>query len=104
MKKGSHKPEVIGDILDRVLKNLEIDTKIDEGKALELWPMVAGAKLAARTRAASVVRGKMTVECQSGAWAQECRMLKAKIRDKLNKELGREVVKDIVFRAGEFKS
>ncbi len=102
MSKAAHKPETVGAILDRVLRNLEIDKKIDEGKALELWAGAAGDRLAKRTRAVSVVRGRMTVECRSGAWAQECRMLKPRLLEKLNRSLGRDVVKDIVFRAGEF--
>jgi predicted nucleic acid-binding Zn ribbon protein len=96
------KPETVGAILDRLLKGLEIDRRIDEGKALGLWPEAAGDKLAKKTRAVSVVRGRMTVECRSGAWANECRMLKPKLLEKLNKGLGREVIKDIVFRAGDF--
>jgi predicted nucleic acid-binding Zn ribbon protein len=91
----------VGAILDRVLRNLEIDKKIDEGKALELWAGAAGERLAKRTRAVSVVRGRMTVECRGSAWAQECRMLKPRLLEKLNGSLGRDIVKDIVFRAGE---
>ncbi len=98
----SNKPEAVGDILDRLLRSLEIDRKIDEGKALELWPKAAGDRLAMVTRATSVIRGKMTVDCRSPVWAQECRMLKAELVEKLNAGLGREIVKDIVFRTGEF--
>lgn len=96
------KPEAVGDILDRLLKRLEIDKKIDEGKALELWPGSAGDRLARVTRASSVVRGRMTVECRSPAWANECRMLKPKLIEKLNASVGREVIKDLVFKVGEF--
>lgn len=102
MKKPSAKPEAVSAILDRVLKNLEIDRKIDEGKALELWAGAAGEGLARATRAVSVVRGRMTVECRSPAWANECRMLKPKLIHKINQQLGREVIGDLVFRVGEF--
>ena len=102
MNKASHKPEAVGDILGRVLKDLELDKRIEEGKALEQWAAAAGEKLARKTRAVSVVRGRMTVECQGSSWAQECRMLKPRLLEKLNKSLGCEVVKDIVFRTGDF--
>lgn len=102
MKKPPVKPEAVGAILDRVLRSLEIDSKIDEGKALEQWAGAAGEKLAEATRAASVIRGRMTVECRSPAWANECRMLKSQLVQKLNAGLGREVIKDLVFKVGEF--
>jgi predicted nucleic acid-binding Zn ribbon protein len=102
VSKTAHKPEAVGDILDRLLKRLEIDKKIDEGKALELWAGAAGDRLARATRAVSVVRGRMTVECRSPAWANECRMLKPRMVEKLNAGLGREVIKDLVFKVGEF--
>lgn len=102
MSKSANKPEAVGDILDRLLKRLEIDKKIDEGKALGLWPGAAGDRLARATRAVSVIRGRMTVECRSPAWANECRMLKPKLVEKLNAGLGREIIKDLVFKVGEF--
>jgi predicted nucleic acid-binding Zn ribbon protein len=102
MSKAANKPESVGAILDRLLKRLEIDKKIDEGKALELWAGAAGPRLAAMTRAAAVIRGRLTVECRSPAWANECRMLKTKLVEKLNRELGREIVNDIVFKTGDF--
>lgn len=102
MTKPSAKPERVGAILDRLLKRLEIDQKIDEGKALGLWAVAAGDRLAGVTRAATVVRGRMTVECRSPAWANECRMLKAKLIQKINQKLGRQVIVDLVFKVGEF--
>jgi len=95
------KPESVGPILDRLLKNLEIDKKVDEGQALLIWPEVAGPKMAAKTRAESVFRGRMTVLAQNPAWVQECTFMRIQIKDKLNKMLGREVIKEIVFRVGE---
>lgn len=103
MAKTTTKPEAVGAILSRVLKRLQLDRKIDEGRALKLWPSAAGKELAAATRAASVSRGRMTVECQSPAWANECRMLKLSLIQKLNDLLGREVIKDIIFKVGDLR-
>jgi len=99
---GVGKPEAVGAILGRLLRKLQIEKKIDEGRALELWSRAAGERLAAATRAVSVSRGRMTVECRSPAWANECRMLKTDLIRKLNNRLGREIIKDIVFKVGDF--
>ena len=95
------KPESVGPILERLLKNLEIDKKVDEGQALLIWPEAAGPKMAAKTRADSVYRGRMTVLAQNPVWVQECTFMRVQIKDKLNKLLGREIIKEIVFKVGE---
>ena len=95
------KPESVGPILDRLLKNLEIDKKVDEGQALLVWPEAAGPKMAAKTKADSVYRGRMTVLAQNPSWVQECTFMRIQIKDKLNKLLGREIIKEIVFKVGE---
>ncbi|MBI5804512.1 DUF721 domain-containing protein [candidate division TA06 bacterium] len=97
------RPESVGPILDRLLKNLEIDKKVDEGQALLIWAEAAGPKMAVRTRAESVYRGRMTVLAQNPAWVQECTFMRIQIKDKLNKMLGREIIKEIVFRVGDVK-
>jgi len=98
-----NKPELAGPILERLLKGLEIDKKMDEGQALLIWPEAAGPKMAARTRADSVHRGRMTVLAQNPAWVQECTFMRLQINDKLNKMLGREIIKEIVFKVGDVK-
>ncbi len=96
------KPEIVGGILDRVLKNLELDKKIGENKALVLWPQLVGKQLAAKTRAVSVTRGRLVVEAASPSWANDCRMMSHQIREKLNKELGTDTIKSITFRVGSW--
>lgn len=95
------KPESVGPILDRLLKNLEIDKKVDEGQALLIWPEAVGPKMAAKTKPESVFRGRMTVLAQNPSWVQECTFLRIQIKEKLNKMLGREIIKAIVFKVGE---
>ncbi len=100
---AARKPESVGTILQRLLKSLELDRKIDENRALALWPEAVGPALAAKTRAVSVLRGRLTVEARGPVWANECRMMSPQIREKLNKKLGADAIKSISFRVGEWK-
>ncbi|HTY08664.1 MAG TPA: DUF721 domain-containing protein [Candidatus Edwardsbacteria bacterium] len=104
MAKGQNgkRPERVGGILDRVLKDLELDKKIGENKAVVLWPEVVGAQLAAKTRAVSVSRGRLVVEVATSSLANDYRFLSPQIREKLNTALGAEVVKSITFRVGSW--
>ncbi len=96
------KPEAVAGILDRLLKSLDLDRAIDEHRALALWPEAVGPALAAKTRAVSVLRGRLTVEAKSPVWANECRMMSPQIREKLNKKLGADAIKSISFRVGNW--
>jgi len=96
------KLEAVGDILSRVLKSLEIDQRMDETRALAVWPEAVGPKIAANTRAVSVIRGRLLVEAKSPAWVQECTLLRVRIKGKINKMIGAEAVKDITFKVGPF--
>jgi predicted nucleic acid-binding Zn ribbon protein len=96
------KLETVGDILSRVLRSLEIDQRMDETRALAVWPEAAGPKMAANTRAVSVIRGRLMVEAKSPAWVQECTLLKVRLKGKINQLIGAEAVKDITFKVGPF--
>ncbi|MDQ7797822.1 MAG: DUF721 domain-containing protein [Candidatus Edwardsbacteria bacterium] len=96
------KLETVGDILGRVLRSLEIDQRMDETRALALWPEAAGPKMAANTRAVSVIRGRLMVEAKSPAWVQECTLLKVRLKGKINQLIGAEAVKEITFKVGPF--
>lgn len=96
------KLETVGDILGRVLRSLEIDQRMDETRALAAWPEAAGPKMAANTRAVSVIRGRLLVEAKSPAWVQECTLLKVRLRGKINRMIGAEAVKEITFKVGPF--
>ncbi len=96
------KLEPIGDILNRVLKSLEIDKKIDETKALLIWSEAVGPKIAANTRPVSVIKGRLLVEAKSSTWVQECMLLRTKIKKKLNGHIGSDAIKDITFKVGSF--
>lgn len=96
------KLETVGDILNRVLKSLEIDKKIDETRALMVWPEAVGPKIAANTRAVSVINGRLLVEVKSSVWVQECMLLRTKIKKKLNEQIGSDAIKDITFKVGSF--
>jgi predicted nucleic acid-binding Zn ribbon protein len=96
------KLEAVGDILSRVLRSLEIDQRMNEARALAAWPEAVGPKIAANTRAVSMIRGRLLVEAKSPAWVQECTLLRVRFKGKINKLIGAEAVKDITFKVGPF--
>ena len=64
------------------------------------WQRAVGEKVAERSEAARLDKGVLRVTVSSASWSTELRFLKDEIMEKMNAELGREAVTDIVFKVG----
>jgi predicted nucleic acid-binding Zn ribbon protein len=87
-------------VLPRVLKGLKLDKVLAAQPAVTLWPEIAGAKTAARTRAVEVERSTLVVVVDSPAWMTQLRFLKPQLLKKIEMRVGRGLVKDIRFVLG----
>ena len=86
---GSVIPEILAELL-RVMPKAE---------AVRLaWPMVCGARVAARTTPAEFNRGVLQVEVPDRAWGAELSGLEAHYRKEFRRLLGPDTVRQIVFR------
>jgi predicted nucleic acid-binding Zn ribbon protein len=64
------------------------------------WPSVAGAALAAAATPVSERAGTVTVECESGVWAQELELLGADLARRLDGAVGAGRVERLRFIVG----
>lgn len=64
------------------------------------WPLTVGQKIAENTRVETATRGILVVNVSSPAWMQELQFLKGMILEKLEKELGAGIIRDIRFKTG----
>ena len=94
-------PERAGNILDRLTNKMGIAARLESEKAVVLWGEVVGKDIARRARAVSVRNQILFVVVQNPAWLQELSLLKEGIIEKVNSLVGRQVIKDIVFRIGD---
>ena len=91
-------PTSIGSILPKVLENLGIKKGVEAHKSLVFWDKVVGKQIAKHTKPISVRKGTLFVKVEGSVWANELSLLKKKIINKLNKLMGYESIKDIVFK------
>lgn len=94
------KPEQAGKILDRLTVKMGIASRLESEKAVVLWGEAVGKNIARRAKAVSVRNRILFVIVQNSAWLQELSLLKEGIIEKINSLVGKDVVKDIVFRIG----
>ncbi len=69
----------------------------------QVWEEAVGETVARNATPYSLRRGTLTVICSGPQWMHQLHMLKEMIRERLNEAVGREIVKDIRFRAGALR-
>jgi len=71
-------PEVLRDVLERVLRDLRIEERRREGALASAWNRAAGADLKGRVRPISFRAGLLTVEVEGAALLHEVRGFRAR--------------------------
>ena len=91
-------PRPLGEVLKEVIDELGVQEEIDQARVIETWAAVAGAKINEVTESAWMKDSTLYVKITSAAWRQELHMNRRKWRDRLNGELGADLVDEINFR------
>jgi hypothetical protein len=103
-KKGQSNPEMIGEILRKVLKKKNIPYSATDRRLLDLWNRAVGPQIAARTRPESLKRGTLCVRVSAPVWLHQLQFLKEEILEKFNALSGKEEVRTLFLSIGEMPS
>lgn len=101
MAKNDPQLERLGEILDKSLKRLELSAKLKEYGVWPIWNEIVGVTIARNAQPEKIRNGTLFVKVSSSTWMQELQYMKEMISEKLNQNLGREVVKNIFFFVGK---
>ncbi len=91
-------PDKLNSIMDALYKQLHFDRISEEYLIIKMWKEVAGAYITKASQVEKVYQGLLYVKVKSAAWRNELMFKKASIIEEMNKRLGKEVVKDIIFK------
>ena len=87
--------------LNVTIKDFLINTGLENGvnqqRAVFLWPKVVGTKIAENTTAELVDFNVLTIKVKNSTWRNELYLKKDIILEKLNKELGPNIIKELRF-------
>lgn len=89
--------EKISDILSQVLKQNNLDERLYETKVVNSWPVVLGENIMKYTTNIYFHNKKLYVQLSSSVLRQELFLTREEIKNSLNKHVGIDVVKEIVF-------
>jgi len=94
----------IGQPLERLLKRLGVAETMHGWRAVELWPEVAGERVADHARAVGFRDGVLVVEVDNPAWMNELTYLQRRFAAELNKRLGEDIVREVRLRPARTSS
>lgn len=94
-------PMPLGEIIRHEMVLSGLAERLREAEIWRIWSDVVGKTIANRAIPLRIIKGVLTVAVSSGPWMQELRYLTEKIKDKLNAELGSEMVSSIVLKTGK---
>lgn len=99
-------PAVVGRILDTFWKTISGGNPgfktIAKGLSIQtIWPKTVGVNIAKRTRPLKLAGKTLYVTVATSTWMEELKYMKEDIIKKINTELRKETIKDIIFRLGK---
>ena len=92
-----HTPQSVGDVLRNLLEETSLLNRMDELNAAALWKKIAGEALAAQTSSPHVKNGVMSIGVPNAALRNELLMNRSRLRNIINKTIGKEVITEIRF-------
>lgn len=97
MARPRRPPQSVGDALQRVLQRIDPDRRL---AVFRVWAAEVGDTVARRASPVGFRDGILSVRVSGAAWMQELQFAKEEIRERLNRRLGADVVRDVYFVAG----
>ncbi len=88
----------LGDIIREVIHQHGLENKLTEKRIFASWEKIMGQPIAKYTVRLYYKDGRLTVYLSSPALRNELSMAKQKIIAMINKEMGSNLVEDILFR------
>ncbi len=90
--------------LGNMLKARGLGGRLSEYRVFGQWEKSVGPVIARHAQPQAVRGKKLTLVVDSPAWMQQLSLLKPEIVEKVNRTLGKEAIKEITLRLGEFES
>ena len=88
----------VGDIIRKLMKNPKLAGKLDKLDALKIWEELIGEQLCKYIIEQKIYKGTLYVKLKSAVVRNELSYKKSEFIEKINNELGKELVKDIVLK------
>ncbi|MFT4032066.1 MAG: DUF721 domain-containing protein [Siphonobacter sp.] len=83
--------------IEDMLKAYQLKNKYSETYLVAFWERLVGKAIANRTGRLYVSEGTLYIEIRSAPLRQELVLAKTKLIELINREMGEDIVKDVIF-------
>ena len=90
--------ELLSEVIRQVLKEQHLDKPLNEKRLIDAWPVVLGANIMQYTSDLSIKNSVLFVKLTSSVLRHDLFLSREEIKNSLNKQVGSEVIIDIMFR------
>lgn len=91
-------PRVLGSLMSDVCRKIGMTEAYEEYKTLQLWEGVVGKAIARVTTVEKMKDGDLYVKVRNPSWRMELNFRKRDIVARLNKAIGYQMIRTIIFR------
>ncbi len=91
-------PRSLDTVIPDLLKEFGLDKKARNYSVITGWPELVGERVANATQAEKLDHGVLTIRVKNPVWRYELTMQKTAIMAKIEKEFGKGIVRDIVWK------
>lgn len=89
--------ELLKDVVQQVLKNNQLDKKLNEKHVIDAWPKVLGENIKQYTTDIQISNRILFVTISSSVLRHDLFITREQIKNSLNKEVGIDIIKEIIF-------
>ncbi len=90
--------ELLSDVIRQVLREQHLDQPLNEKRLVDAWPLVLGKNIVQYTSDLSIKNRVLYVSLTSSVLRHDLFLSREEIKKSLNKQVGAEVIVDIIFR------
>lgn len=90
--------ESLSEVIRQVLKNNHLDKKLNDKHLLDAWPKILGENIKQYTTDLIIKNSVLYVTLSSSVLRHDLFLSREEIKNSLNREVGAEVIKEIIFR------
>lgn len=91
-------PRQLRAVVADMCRNLGMNEAYEQYRTLQVWETAVGDGVSKVTTIEKIRDGNLYIKVTNPSWRMELNFRKTDIRSKLNKAIGYELVKDIVFK------
>ncbi len=89
---------MLSDVIRQVLKSQHLDKPLNEKRLIDAWPLILGNNIMKYTTGLSIKNRILYVSLSSSVLRHDLFLSREEIVKSLNKQVGTDVIVDIVFR------